>query len=810
MKYRHFLTKLSSAWAATFFGVSLGSFQGIAAGASANFDNEIRRIIEHTQSGGILASGTPKVSTTAEQLGLASQAIQDSQQRILVNVHLNGNAPMTDVRTSINNMGGKVAAENASYRSGISSAYVPANKLTDLAGAPGVLSLAMVHKPYVNAGLTTSGGCFAIRSDVLNGQGINGNGLTVGALSDSYNTATTDLFGNPLTIHEAQDVATDDLPGTGNPNGNTSPVVVLEDIPFGGFDEGRAMLQIVHDVAPKAHLAFATAFVSDVDFANNIRLLRTSANCDVIVDDVFYTNEPFFEDGIIAQAVDDVAFSNTLPGKKCLYFSSAGNQQGGGWTSTFTNSVPNQTGRLLPGQNIKWSQVPQNLTSGGFVNFNPDPNGPIDISQSFSVFGFFGIEIIFQWNDPFDKPNGVTTDYNILVFDVAGNYLPQFSGTSNNFSTQEPIEDIAIINNSSANKTFQIVIARSGTSPATPVARALRYLAIGFDGNAAGASEYYQPLAPATFGHNCAQGAFGTAAYVYDDNPSNPPAPPFTPAVETFTSQGPDTKYFDASGNRLAVAQVRSKPDIAAPDGGNTTFFGFDYEGDGFPNFFGTSAAAPHAAGVAALLLQKAGGPNSLTMNQVKNDLEASPAFPHDLDPFQSACKLQSRRLTVLLSAVGNDTNSSSADKNFFTLNFFPGTTGETLESIQITLTGAGLKFDSTTKTGYPFTLGKLVNISPDNIHNDVPPQNSNIPSITMTFDPGTFKIGTAISFGIDRDFIGDGDGNSADFLPGASVTAVTTRSTLNGTFFNTFGFGYTIEDGFGFIDAVNAAGFIP
>jgi hypothetical protein len=47
------------------------------------------------------------------------------------------------------------------------------------------------------------------------------------------------------------------------------------------------------------------------------------------------------------------------------------------------------------------------------------------------------------------------------------------------------------------------------------------------------------------------------------------------------------------------------KPDFAAPDGVNTTFFGTDIPGDpdAYPNFFGSSAAAPQAAGLAALML---------------------------------------------------------------------------------------------------------------------------------------------------------------------------------------------------------------
>jgi len=74
------------------------------------------------------------------------------------------------------------------------------------------------------------------------------------------------------------------------------------------------------------------------------------------------------------------------------------------------------------------------------------------------------------------------------------------------------------------------------------------------------------------------------------------------PQLESFSSAGGTPILFDTAGN--SVNEARQKPEIVAPNGGDNTFFGSDYESNGFPNFFGTSAAAPHAAGVAALLQQ--------------------------------------------------------------------------------------------------------------------------------------------------------------------------------------------------------------
>ncbi len=93
---------------------------------------------------------------------------------------------------------------------------------------------------------------------------VNGTGVKVGILSDSYNA----LGG------EASDVANGELPGPANPCGYRTAVQNLGD--GAGTDEGRAMAQIVHDLAPGASLAFRTAFNGQRDFANGIRALRDS------------------------------------------------------------------------------------------------------------------------------------------------------------------------------------------------------------------------------------------------------------------------------------------------------------------------------------------------------------------------------------------------------------------------------------------------------------------------------------------------------------------------------------------------------
>ena len=129
------------------------------------------------------------------------------------------------------------------------------------------------------------------------------------------------------------------------------------------------------------------------------------------------------------------------------------------------------------------------------------------------------------------------------------------------------------------------------------------------------------------FGHQNAAGASAVGAAYYGSTPQFGVTPPL---LEAFSSSGPQQILFQPDGTPLSSPEIRQKPNIVAPDGVNTTFFGSDTDGDGFPNFFGTSAAAPHAAAVAALLLEQnpaltpAGLYASLEAGAI--DITASPA----------------------------------------------------------------------------------------------------------------------------------------------------------------------------------------
>jgi hypothetical protein len=437
-----------------------------------------------------------------------------------------------------------------------------------LPAAAGLASLrfAQPAAAMTRAGLVTSQGDQATRSNVARTRfGVNGAGIAVGVLSDSFNC----LGG------AAADVA----------NGDLSPVAVVQEDPAcsSGTDEGRAMLQIVHDLAPGASLLFATADNGIASFAQNIQTLA-SLGTKVIVDDVIYFSEPMFQDGIIAQAVDNVAATGVA------YFSAAGNDARNAYSSAFRPGIGFSPGAFPSARGAPF------FFGGTAHDFDPGPG--TDVFQRITLPNGAGFIMSFQWDSPAASVSpgapGSPNDLDVYVFNAAGTQVVAGSVLDN--INGDPIEVFSFVNNTGVTADFNIMITNfQGPNPGL-----MKYVLSGFGGTI----QEFATNSGTIYGHTNANGAEAVGAAAYFQTPAFGVSPP---VLELYSSSGTTPVLFDLAGNRLPTPDPRAdKPGITAPDCVNTTFFfaGVDIEPDGFPNFCGTSAAAPHAAAVAALLLQ--------------------------------------------------------------------------------------------------------------------------------------------------------------------------------------------------------------
>jgi Subtilase family len=339
------------------------------------------------------------------------------------------------------------------------------------------------------------------------------------------------------------------------------------------------MLQIVHDVAPGASLSFASAFNGQASFAANIQALK-AAGAKVIVDDAIYLAEPFFQDGIIAQAVDNVVASGSA------YFSAAGNNDRQSYQSAFR-----------PGDSFADGAIPSGPSAPHFfggIAHNFNSSGGKDQFQSITIPGRATVTFILQWDSPFFSVSGAPGTQNDVDMYILNSSATQIlAGTAFSNIGGDAVEIFSFTNNAMTPVTVNIMIVKfSGANPGL-----IKYIRMG----SATVNEY-DTQSGTIFGHANAAAAEAVGAVAYFNTPAFGVAPP---VLESYSSSGTTPILFDLSGNRLPAPDPRAdKPEISAPDGVDTTFFGTDTDGDGFPNFFGTSAAAPHAGALAALLLQ--------------------------------------------------------------------------------------------------------------------------------------------------------------------------------------------------------------
>jgi hypothetical protein len=674
-------------------------------------------------------SGNPKLAS-ALRLHVTS-----TSGDVMVHVRLDPTANATSVLARLAQLGFRATATSV-LEPTLVEGFLPLAAARNAAGTAGVVRVLAVQRPFKFAGSVQSEAVAAEKADKAQARGITGAGIKVAALSDSFASVTT-----PPTA--ADDEASGDLPPT---------VTVLEDLaPGSGEDEGRAMLQLVHDIAPGAALGFATAFVGEVDFSNNILALRRSFHADVITDDVVYFDEPMYSDGLLAQTVDEVVKEGAA------YFSSAGNNGLEAYESVYDPISPAAAQQLVNAgkENIHLEELAAHgLTAKSFHNFHK-ADGSSSFTQTFT--SYFGGDVVdFQWDEPFDL-GLVKTDYNIYVFDQDGHFIDPndpasnaFFTTDDNTQTDQALELVAV--NAG---TYQFVIASVNGGPA----RHIKYV----DVNGLGESE--RENAPSIFGHTSARHGQSVAAMYW--------AVPKFP--EDYSSPGPVTIYFDTHGRRLPVPEIRFVPQITGVDGASTTFFGSVIFG-AFPQFFGTSAAAPDVAAVAALVLQKAGGPGRMDPDDVYARLQGTATpIPVSID----------RTLAFAISGpvVTATTGDFPRETNYWRLAVLPGTRA-TVKSVTYDLTDADMHFSNPASlTGTGFRLGTAQGITAADI---TVTRSPDLTQLTLTFAPGKFSGGdffTFANFAFPTEFPFQSEVD-ADRVQGGKVTVVLSDgSTQRGTF---------------------------
>ena len=393
-------------------------------------------------------------------------------------------------------------------------AWVPISAMQAISELPQVSAIFRPAYASNRAGRAVTQGDVILKANALRAMGITGKGIKVGIISDGANSWTSAR--NSGDLPQSITVYGSCTTRSANPS-QCSPALTC--------NEGTAMAEIIHDLAPDADLAVAAVSTS-MEFISQANRLANTFGANIIVDDLGFYGEPYFADGDIANAVAG------LPAD-VLYVSSAGNSAASHYERNY-----------------------QQFPGGGNVhNFGTSNSDGADDAMGFLIPPNRGTVALLQWDENFNNPS---SNYDLYIFNANGQITQQSA-----FTSGPALEAVCVPNTSSSDEVrFAVVNRQSGAG------RKLEMFFLG-----AGAIEYEVPSG-SIFGH-----------------------PGVTRALAIGTTNaGSNTAAFYSS--RGPAQRNRAKPDLTGVDGVSVTGAG------GFPStFFGTSAAAPHVAGVAALLM---------------------------------------------------------------------------------------------------------------------------------------------------------------------------------------------------------------
>jgi len=667
-------------------------------------------------------------------------------------------------------------------------AHLPIAKLNSVAQLAIVDSIRLPTYARRRVGSVTTEGDTILFADAVRQQmSLDGTGVRVGVISDGlkgvFATGCTSqcagVGGGPIStgdlpsaagVRTASGVLTSSSGGivgrsfqANNDLEGLPPATPACTFPGAGA-EGTALLEIVHDLAPGARLSFANF---DTDLAFNQAVNFLAASNDIVIDDIGFFGEPY--DGSSGVSRNTAAALNNPDFPIRAYFTSAGNDADEHYIGTYVSSGVDGasiSGVANPGR-VHLFQRTGDTTD--VLGLGPQPYNVVALPPNGEI------AIFLSWNDPF---GGSTNNYDLyLVQQSTGRVVASSTDVQN--GRQDPVEVIDYVNRTGQQDFFRIVVqnVRDAAQP-----RDLNIFSFQPECAAAG------PLVLAPPRHERHNFNTATRSVSAQSDAGGSPASVISVGAicsasanaAAFANRVPNESCLDAT-NRTAeffssrgpTLDGRQKPDIAAIDG--VTITGAGSFGS---TFFGTSAAAPHMGGIAALLLQ--GAP--CLLNRSTSTIGATAA-----------------RTSVRNLLLGNAVKLSSDNPDYV----FGAGRADAFATLRSTLPawrgpGTTMTFDANSTFGVALTPAQLGFSDPNSCSLTALSWSGGCgtsPGTTMTCSPGTSAVTVSASnnnfaFGstadlqiVVTDFAIDVSPPAATLTAGASSTHVVTVTPQSGAY---------------------------